>query len=88
MKDLEKEVRKILRKKTWLVLSTVDDQNQTHSSVVVYQSDGNVLYVSTGKNTLKVNNIKRNNKVSIAIPFRKNFFHKQKEYFKIFHRKE
>jgi len=76
MKDLEKEVRKILRKKMWLVLSTVDDQNQTHGSVVVYQSDGNVLYVSTGKNTLKVNNIKRNNKVSIVIPFRKNFFHK------------
>ena len=54
MKDLEQEVRKILRKKMWLVLSTVDGDNQSHSSVVVYQSDGNVLYVSTGKKTFKV----------------------------------
>ena len=76
MKDLEQEVRKILRKKMWLVLSTVDGDNQSHSSVVVYQSDGNVLYVSTGKNTLKVKNIQSNSKVSITIPFRKNFLHK------------
>jgi nitroimidazol reductase NimA-like FMN-containing flavoprotein (pyridoxamine 5'-phosphate oxidase superfamily) len=76
MKDLVKEVRNILRKKNWLVLSTVDTKNIPHSSVIVYQSDGNVIYCMTGKNTLKARNIRSNNKVSITLPFRKNFFHK------------
>ncbi|MFX1388292.1 MAG: pyridoxamine 5'-phosphate oxidase family protein [Promethearchaeota archaeon] len=76
MKDLENEVRNILRKKNWLVLGTVDDKNVPHSSVVVYQSDGNVIYCMTGKNTLKARNIRANNKVSITLPFRKSFLHK------------
>lgn len=76
MKDLENEVRRILRKKNWLVLGTVDDKNFPHSSVVVYQSDGYTLYCLTGKNTLKAKNIRSNSKVSVTLPFRKNFFHK------------
>jgi len=76
MDDLENEVRSILKKKNWLVLSTVDNKNIPHSSVVVYQSDGNNIYCITGKNTLKARNIRQNNKVSVTIPFRKNFFHK------------
>jgi len=76
MKDLKNEVRSILRKKNWLVLGTVDDKNVPHSSVVVYQSDGYVIYCMTGKNTLKARNIKANKKVSITLPFRKNFLHK------------
>ncbi len=76
MIDLEKEVRKIFRKKNWLVLGTVDDKNVPHSSVVVYQSDGHVIYCMTGKNTLKARNIRVNSKVSVTLPFRKNFLHK------------
>ncbi len=76
MRDLEKEVRKLLRKKMWLVLSTASEKGQPQSSVVVYQSDGQVIYIMTGENTIKVNNIKRNNKVSVTIPFRINFLHK------------
>ena len=76
MKDLEDEVRSILRKKNWLVLGTVDDKNVPHSSVVVYQSDGYVIYCMTGKSTLKARNIRGNNKVSVTLPFRKNFIHK------------
>lgn len=76
MKDLENEVRNILKKKNWLVLGTVDDKNVPHSSVVVYQSDGYVIYCMTGKDTLKARNIRGNNKVSVTLPFRKNFFHK------------
>ncbi|MFX0003558.1 MAG: pyridoxamine 5'-phosphate oxidase family protein [Candidatus Hodarchaeota archaeon] len=76
MKDLENEVRKVLKKKNWLVLCTVDDKSVPHSSVVVYQSDGYVIYSITGKNTLKAKNIRINSKVAITIPFRKNFFHK------------
>ncbi len=76
MKDLEKEVRKIFRKKNWLVLSTSDNNNVPHSSVVVYQSDGYVLYCMTGSNTLKARNIRSNSKVSVTLPFSKNFLHK------------
>lgn len=76
MKELEHEIRNILKKNMWLVLSTVDDKHQPHSAVVVYQSDGRVLYVTTGVNTRKVKDIQKNKKVSITIPIRKNFLHK------------
>jgi uncharacterized pyridoxamine 5'-phosphate oxidase family protein len=76
MKELAKEVRKIIKEKNWLVLSTVDENSKPHSSVVVYQSDGKLIYIQTGKETLKARNIKLNENVSITIPFRKNFFHK------------
>ena len=76
MKDLRNEVMNILKKKNWLVLSTVDENNVSHSSVVVYQSDGKKIYLMTGKNTIKARDIRINNKVSITIPFWKNFFHK------------
>lgn len=76
MSELQEKVRKILKENMWLVLGTVDIQNQPHSSVVVYQSDGEDLYIQTGSKTLKAKNIKQNKRVSITIPFRKNFFHK------------
>ncbi|UCD01837.1 MAG: pyridoxamine 5'-phosphate oxidase family protein [Promethearchaeota archaeon] len=76
MKDLAKEVRKIIRENMWLVLSTVDDECQPHSSVVMYQSDGHDIYFETGDDTLKARNIRNNNKISVTIPFRKNFIHK------------
>jgi hypothetical protein len=76
MIDLEKGVRKIFKKNNWLVLGTVDDKNIPHSSVVVYQSYGNLIYCMTGKNTLKARNIRTNSKVSVTLPFRKNFLHR------------
>jgi nitroimidazol reductase NimA-like FMN-containing flavoprotein (pyridoxamine 5'-phosphate oxidase superfamily) len=76
MKDLKEEVKEILRKKNWLVLATVDGKNNPHSCVMVYQSDGNVIYCTTGANTLKARNIKKNSRVFVTIPFRKNLFHK------------
>ncbi|MFW9973560.1 MAG: pyridoxamine 5'-phosphate oxidase family protein, partial [Candidatus Odinarchaeota archaeon] len=76
MKDLVKEVRKIIKKNMWLVISTADKEEQPHSSVVMYQSDGYDLYFETGENSLKARNIRVNNKISVALPFRKNFFHK------------
>ena len=60
----------------WLVLSTVNEKQQPQSSLVVYQSDGQDLYVQTGKITLKAKNIVKNNKVSVTIPIYKNLFHK------------
>ncbi len=75
MKDLKEKVRKLIRKKMWLVLSTLDGDTP-YSSVMVYQSDGETIICQTGENTLKVNNIRKNNKVAITIPIRKNFFHK------------
>lgn len=76
MKDLKKIIRKILKKKMWMVISTIDEKNQPHSSVVVFQSDGDILIFQTGINTVKAKSIKHNNKVSVTIPFRKNFLHK------------
>ncbi|MHA2340194.1 MAG: pyridoxamine 5'-phosphate oxidase family protein, partial [Candidatus Hodarchaeales archaeon] len=76
MKDLVKEVRKIIKKNWWLVLGTVDKEQQPHSSVVGYQSDGYDIYFETGEDTLKIRDIRANNKISVTIPFRKNFFHR------------
>ncbi|MFX0138522.1 MAG: pyridoxamine 5'-phosphate oxidase family protein [Candidatus Hodarchaeota archaeon] len=76
MKDLIKEVRKIIKENMWLVLSTVDDEGQPHSSVVMYQSDGYDIYFETGENALKTRSIRDNNRISVTIPFRKNFLHK------------
>lgn len=76
MKDLVKEVRRIIKKNRWLVLSTVDEEGQPHSSVVMYQSDGYDIYFETGEDTLKAKNVRNNHKISVTIPFRKNFLHK------------
>jgi hypothetical protein len=76
MKDLEEIIRKIFIKKMWMVISVVDQKNQPHSSVVVFQSDGDILIFQTGVNTVKAKAIRKNNRVSITIPFRKNFLHK------------
>jgi len=43
---------------------------------VVYASDGYILYVFTGKNTVKVRNIAANHRVSVTVPFYKNFLHR------------
>lgn len=76
MNTLAQEVREILKGNMWLIISTVDKYNNPHSCVVVYQSDGEDIYIQTGASTLKAKNIKYNNNVSITIPFRKNLIHK------------
>jgi hypothetical protein len=76
MKDLVKEIRKIIKKNMWLVLSTSNKKGNPQSSVIVYESDGNILYFTTGINTLKARNIRNNSNVSVTIPFRMNFLHK------------
>ncbi|MFX1479867.1 MAG: pyridoxamine 5'-phosphate oxidase family protein [Promethearchaeota archaeon] len=75
MKNLKEEVRKLVRKKMWLVLTTLDEDTP-YSSVMVYQSDGETIICQTGINTFKAKNIRNNNKVAITIPIRKNFLHK------------
>ncbi|MFX1488202.1 MAG: pyridoxamine 5'-phosphate oxidase family protein [Promethearchaeota archaeon] len=75
MKNLKEEVRKLVRKKIWLVLTTLDEDTP-YSSVMVYQSDGETIICQTGINTLKARNIRNNNKVAITIPIRKNLLHK------------
>lgn len=76
MKDLEREVRDVMRNNHWMVLSTASEKGVPQSSVVVYMSDGNIIYVHTGKDTLKVKNIKKNKAVGVVIPFYKNFLHR------------
>ena len=76
MKDLKQEVRKLIKSNMWLVLATVGENNIPNSSVMVYQSDGNLIICQTGESTLKANNIRKNNHVAVTIAIRKNFFHK------------
>lgn len=76
MKDLVQEVKEIMKKNMWLVLSTANEKCNPQSSVIMYESDGNAIYFTTGKNTLKARNIRKNNNVSVTIPFRKNLLHK------------
>ena len=76
MTKLVQEIKKIMKNNIWLVLATSDDDNQPQSSVVMYKSDGNHLYFTTSSSSLKVRNIKKNNKVAVTIPFRKNLLHK------------
>ncbi|MHA1953648.1 MAG: pyridoxamine 5'-phosphate oxidase family protein [Candidatus Heimdallarchaeaceae archaeon] len=76
MKDLVKEIRKIIKKNMWLVLSTTNEKGNPQSSVIVYASDGNTLYFTTGKDTLKARNMRKNNNVSVTIPLRMNLLHK------------
>ena len=76
MKDLKAEVIKVIKSNTWMVISTVDEKNHPHSSVVVYQSDGEILIFQTGIHTIKAKSIQYNNNISVTIPFRKNFLHK------------
>ena len=76
MKDLKQEVKKIMKKNIWCVLSTANSKGNPQSSVIMYQSDGNAIYFTTGVPTLKARNMRNNSNVSITIPFRKNFMHK------------
>lgn len=76
MKDLEREVRDVMRNNSWMVLSTANEKGVPQSSVVVYVSDGNIFYVRANKDTLKVRNIQKNSQVGIAIPFYKNLLHR------------
>lgn len=74
--DLEREVRKTVKKNRWLTISITSIGGVPQSSLVVYASDGYVIYILTGKNTIKVRNIKKNKRVSVTIPFYKNFVHR------------
>jgi len=73
---LEQEVRDIIRKNRWLTLSTASPKGTPQGSVVVYASDGYIIYVLTGKSTVKVRNIIRNPRVSVTIPFYKSLIHR------------
>lgn len=74
--ELEREVRDTIKKNRWLTLSTTSLRGAPQSSVVIYASDGYVIYVLTRKKTVKVRNITENPRVSVTIPFYKNLFHK------------
>jgi uncharacterized protein YhbP (UPF0306 family) len=73
---LEREVRNIIKKNRWLTLSTTSPKGVPQSSVVVYASDGYMIYVLTGKNTVKARNITANHRVGVTIPFYKNYLHR------------
>jgi len=73
---LKQEVRDTIKKNRWLTLSTATTKGVPQSSVLVYASDGHIIYIITGKNTQKIRNISKNNKVGVTIPFYKNYLHR------------
>jgi len=73
---LEQEVRDIIKRNRWLILSTSSPKGAPQSSLVMYASDGYKIIILTGKNTQKIKNLVRNPAASITIPFYKNFLHR------------
>ncbi|MHA2377610.1 MAG: pyridoxamine 5'-phosphate oxidase family protein [Candidatus Thorarchaeota archaeon] len=69
-------MRDTIKNSRWLTLSTTSPKGTPQSSLVVYASDGYKIYILTGKDTYKVRNIIENPKVSVTIPFYKNFIHR------------
>ena len=66
-RGLEREVRDTIRRNRWLTLSTASQKGMPQSSLVVYASDGYIIYILTGKNTVKIRNILKNPKVSVTM---------------------
>ncbi|MFX1346742.1 MAG: hypothetical protein ACFFAI_16720 [Promethearchaeota archaeon] len=66
-------VEKKIRKKTFGIISTIDQNCNSHSTGIVYglapSNSRFALYVLTDKNYKKVKNIEINNSVSFVIPF-------------------
>jgi hypothetical protein len=73
---LEQELRDIIKRNRWLILTTSSPKGTPQSSLVVYASDGNQIIILTGKKTQKVKNLVRNPVASITIPFYMNFLHR------------
>ena len=73
---LAAEVRDIIRRNRWLILSTVSHRGSPQSSLVVYASDGYMMYILTGLDTRKAKNIAIYPRVSVTIPFYKNIIHR------------
>jgi hypothetical protein len=73
---LELELRDIIKRNRWLILTTTSPKGTPQSSLVVYASDGHQIIILTGKQTQKIRNLVRNPVASITIPFYKNFLHR------------
>ncbi len=62
-----------IRKKTFGIISTIDQNSHSHSTGVVYgvapSNSKFALYILTDRNYKKVRNIENNNSVSFVIPF-------------------
>lgn len=62
-----------IRKQTFGILSSIDENGHSHSTGIVYGvAPPNLkfkLYVLTDKNYKKVKNVKKNNSISFVIPF-------------------
>ncbi|MFX1570138.1 MAG: pyridoxamine 5'-phosphate oxidase family protein [Promethearchaeota archaeon] len=73
-KELDFEfVDQEIRKKTFGILSTIDQNGKSHSTGIIYSVSSPeakfTLYILTENNYKKVQNIKQNNSISFVIPF-------------------
>ena len=74
--ELEQELKDIIKRNRWLILTTSSPKGTPQSSLVVYASDGHQIIILTGKKTQKIKNLVRNPVASITIPFYMNFLHR------------
>ena len=70
-------IKKELRKKTYGILSTIDQNGNSHSTSIVYAvsppESKFALYILTEKHYKKVKNVENNNSISFVIPFTHHF---------------
>jgi len=70
-------IEKEIRKKTYGILSTIDQNGNSHSTSVLYAvsppESKFALYILTEKNYRKVKNVENNNSISFVIPFPHHF---------------
>lgn len=66
-------VGKEIRKNTFGILSTIDQNGKSHSTGILYgvasPESKFLLYILTENNYKKVQNLKHNNSISFVIPF-------------------
>lgn len=66
-------IEKQIRKKTFGIISTIDQKGHSHSTGIVYgvtpSKSKFALYILTDRKYKKVRNIEKNNSVSFVIPF-------------------
>jgi PPOX class probable F420-dependent enzyme len=62
-----KEIEDFLNEKNVARIATVKPNNSPHVSPVWYLWDNKLLFMSIGENSVKANNIRQNNQVSVTI---------------------
>ncbi|MCP8305067.1 MAG: pyridoxamine 5'-phosphate oxidase family protein [archaeon] len=64
---LLKEIKKLIKKNSFCVLSTISSEGKPHTVGMIYYARGLDIYILTGRQTKKVQNISINPQVAVVI---------------------